>query len=414
MAGKTRKAVALTADTAAAPPDPDLSPTSSCLSTSSETPSHTQAEIEAALASGHNQNLSVPIPAITVTAPPLANLSGKTNAGFIGARPKTTKRKREKQDPLTRSLLSSFFPPAPSVSLGSASRAPVTSPKLYAQIISSSPPTPHPHHLYMEDDIVAVSARAAEAAVASFTHSFNNSGLSNPGIGSLSNTGLGPAFTHHVPIIPPDIWDFPGFTPFSSSRGRPVHLHRAPVRGTLLDPGAIKHHPKHIEIMHNGWGSYFPLYELCHTWSDTPKVSETESRARERKLSFMEFKEASHNLVSLISSHLASPDRALIALSWKTHYDIIFERHDIYSAFDNYLRYDESLRMAFPKRSQDFDPGEFQCHVWQSIIDEHRNAEMTEYRSMLYKNKLVPTRPAPNTCSTPACTLPRSRYGSSY
>lgn len=50
---------------------------------------------------------------------------------------------------------------------------------------------------------MAVSARAAEAAVASFAHSFNNSGLSNPGIGSLSNTGLGPAFTHHVPIIPP-------------------------------------------------------------------------------------------------------------------------------------------------------------------------------------------------------------------
>lgn len=190
-----------------------------------------------------------------------------------------------------------------------------------------------------------------------------------------------------------DSRDFPSLA-LAPSRARPIHLHCAPVRGALLDPGAIRHHQKHIDIMQNGWPVYFPLYELCCSWSDSSRISEPDSRARERNLSFMDFRKASQNLVSLIASHLASPDHALIAQSWKSHYDMIFDHHDVYSAFDNYLIYDETLRTAFPKRSQDFDPGEFQSHIWQSIIDNRRNDEMSEYRSLLGHMKKSAIPPA--------------------
>ncbi|KAG2738281.1 hypothetical protein P692DRAFT_20882682, partial [Suillus brevipes Sb2] len=230
----------------------------------------------------------------------------------------------------------------------------------------------------------------------------------------LVHLGRAGSLFHLVASPSPKLWflaltlssplvDIAGPFSLAPSRGpRPVLLHRAPVRGALLDPGAIKHHQRHIDIMQNGWQSYFPLYELCRSWSDTPKIPEAESRVRERSLSFMEFSEASQNLVSLIASHLASPDRALIARSWRSHYDIIFSRHDIYSVFELYLVYDEALRVAFPKRSQDFDPGEFQSHVWQSIIDTRRNDEMSEYRSLLGHLKITTTAVAASSLATPS------------
>ncbi|KAG2157539.1 hypothetical protein DEU56DRAFT_906172 [Suillus clintonianus] len=402
MAGKTRKASASLA-ASGSPVEPlDISPTSSGLSS----PSPSQADIEAALASS---SLTVPsqsaIPAIVVTAPPSPAVGDRrpriptSPPSILSAptpAPKCLKSGRPAASKMGKSPSPSPSSP-PIITGGSASQVAfcTTSPKSYAQAAaSSSPPIPvRPRRLYSEDELAAVSARAAEAAVAKFTHSLNMA----PGI------SLGPAFAF------PQNDSSGSFSLAPSRSSRPMHLHRAPVRGTLLDPGAIKHHQKHIDIMQNGWPSYFPLYELCCSWSDTSKVSESESRARERSLSFMDFCEASQNLISLITSHLASPDRALIAHSWKAHYDIIFACHDIYSAFENYLVYDETLWVAFPKRSQDFDPGEFQSHIWQSILDNCRNDEMTEYKSLLGHLKITAAAAAAVPSSKPSAPAPSSK-----
>ncbi|KAG1814110.1 hypothetical protein DFJ58DRAFT_740016 [Suillus subalutaceus] len=164
---------------------------------------------------------------------------------------------------------------------------------------------------------------------------------------------------------------------------RALQSHQAPVQGTLLDPRAVGHHAKHIDIMESGWRSYFPLFELCPSTDLLVKRTEAESCAMECSLSFANFREASQNLVLLISSYLTSPDRIAITASWQKHHDLIFGHPNVYSAFATYLIYDESLHMAFPKHSGDFDPSVFQVRVWQSILDQQHEEHMVKFDHMM-------------------------------
>ncbi|KAG1852751.1 hypothetical protein DFJ58DRAFT_728399, partial [Suillus subalutaceus] len=253
-------------------------------------------------------------------------------------------------------------PPSPLPSVRSPPSSPVS-------CISRPPP-----RLFTEEEVAAAASRAAEEALSRYAQSLYGNTLGAPFIlqpppGSISQPGG-------------YLCDFPPLMPYALAQSCFSHAlqsHQAPVQGALLDPHAVGHHAKHIDIMESGWRTYFPLFELCPSTDLLVKRTEVESRAMERSLSFANFCEASQNLILLISSYLASPDRIAIAASWQKHYDLIFGRPDVYSAFATYLIYDESLRMAFPKRSGDFYPSVFQVHVWQSILDQQREERMAKF-----------------------------------
>ncbi|KAG1738326.1 uncharacterized protein EDB91DRAFT_1249244 [Suillus paluster] len=282
-----------------------------------------------------------------------------------------------------------------------------------------------PPHMFTEEEVATAASRAADEALARYAQSIHGHALAAPFVlqpppGSLSHQGKhisppvpltfacgffrscafarpfchstifrtsAPCFFQLLTAFADNyLRDFPPLLPYAlaqSRASRALQSHRAPVHGALLNPRAVGHQAKHIKIMESGWRMYFPLFELCPSFVPSVKRSDADIRALEHSLSFTNFREALCNLVQLISSYLASPDRKAIAHSWQLHYDMIFDQPDIYSAFATYLVYDEMLRMAFPKRSGDFDPSVFQVHVWQSIVDQQREDRMAKFDVMM-------------------------------
>ena len=196
----------------------------------------------------------------------------------------------------------------------------------------------------------------------------------------------------------PDLILAPSLTP-----SLPTHQHRLCTIQTPLDPNALVDPPAFIRALELGWRKHIPLHLLTHsrcrifshssstphdslavTEDDKIQIREVASdTSRESSMSVVEFFEAWPRLCSLIELHLLSPDKKAIADAFRTHFNTIISRTDFPGRFRLYLQYDIHIRQMYIQHSHELSPANFHRDVWNSIVDNARNAEFQAFRSSL-------------------------------
>jgi hypothetical protein len=69
-------------------------------------------------------------------------------------------------------------------------------------------------------------------------------------------------------------------------------------------------------------------------------------------------------------------ERSLVTTTWSTHFEILKLHPDFDTMFGLYLKYDIFIRQVWATRSQDFNPGDWQAHVWDGIWHAFVDARM--------------------------------------
>ena len=179
--------------------------------------------------------------------------------------------------------------------------------------------------------------------------------------------------------------------------------HRFCATETPLDPNALIDPPAVIRALESGWQKHIPLHLLSFSrtrasshLSPAPlgslavvedgqiHVRETPlDSSGESSMSIAEFFEAWPRLCNLIETHLLSPDKSAIADAFRSHFNTIISRTDFSSRFHLYLKYDIHIRQLFIQHSSRFSPAIFHVDLWNSIVDDARNAEIQALRSTL-------------------------------
>src|ERR1700722_2960554 len=140
---------------------------------------------------------------------------------------------------------------------------------------------------------------------------------------------------------------------------------------TLLDPNEVIDPPNVRKVLEQGWRKHIPLSLLTNARcrsslfaadsavdtlilgnSSTLELRQPSLDATgETSISFSDFAEAWPRLCGMIEQYLASPHRAVIAATFKKHYEFIASRNNFAAKFKLFILYDIHIHQSYIQNS---------------------------------------------------------------